>query len=410
MRRTIILAMLAAAAGLLPAASARADRALPMRTVDCYMFKRLPAMKLVVRNQQTLTAMCATGLVDIDFTREMGLFVSLGMEQQNLEGLAIKRVTEADDRITVETQTFTFEQLLESEEEISAHHFVIVPKSDKPVEGFTEKIKPSKGLCAVSSLVAVAHETEFKDILEKAKARGYDARRVREDNPMIERLGWLDSVCWDAGPDADPRSVTVRFKSTKGGGGAICEVEILRWVGPKPKKERGKPLIRCPADEMRVILGIEAAYGLPRVFSERAARQVIELYGVKMESGRHDIAAIRKSEINPERFRKFVQAEGKTFVTAGGNFIDQIDEIGKTGSLRWKKPYIKAERDVDGLGHVVMGFNELNLFQIRIEEVQTTDVDELRKETQRQARRVGVRMSDEAAEKMIFTFHVEQRM
>ena len=82
-----------------------------------------------------------------------------------------------------------------------------------------------------------------------------------------------------------------------------------------------------------------------------------------------------------------------------------VDEVGTGGSIRWRKPYVRARKTISGTGRVTMGYcDELKLFQIRIENIETTDEGALRTIARKQARRVGVRFDDADLAKARFSF------
>lgn len=414
MKRTLpfCLAIAATLVALSSPASA-ADRKLPVRVLDSYVLRQLPEIKIVIRNRETLIKMGLTDLMDIDFSKEMGLFISLGADK--VTGIEVKAVRQTDERIVVEVKEYGFEEMLAITKPVFPYQFVVVPSSELPVEGFVEDIAPCKGLCAVSTLVSVGKDLSFRDFRDRAKARGYEARKVAEPNPMIKRLEWMQSITWDVGPTSDPKGIRCRFRSVKSGGGAQCFLEYLRDSYAPPPKEmmrrmswKQREAIECPASEEKIADGIVAAYQIPRHLAEKAARQVAFGYNhvASEDEGLTDIPAIRKSEIQVDKFRNYINSDGTKFVSSGGNFIDEVDEVGKHGTIRWMKPYVKAENTVDGLGKVLLAYNELGLFQMRIEEVQTTSVDELRKEMKKLARRVGVRIDDDAMDAIQFSFCV----
>ena len=415
MTRTLTCLAVGMATLLAAGPRAGADDTLPMRSVDCMVLRQLPAIRLVVRDEDTLMKMGVAGMIEIDFKKEMGLFVSLGPEKCNLAAITVKAVRKADDKLVVEMQEYGFTDLLKAEGDLYSYQFVVVPASTLPVEGFVDEILPCPGLCAVSTLMKLKGKVAFKAFCDKAKARGYATGRVSELNPMIKRLGWLHSVAWDVGPDADPKGICCRFQTVKSGGGAQCYLEYLRARYVPPSRERLRQMtsrqrdaIVCPADEARIAAGLVGAYGIPPALSKKGAKQVTfgYVHYASRDEGMTDIGAIRKSDVNAETFRKYVKSDGKTFVTSGGNFIDTVDEVGQHGTLRWKKPYAKAEKEIDGVGRVTMAINELGLFQIRIENVKTTDVEELRRQTKKLARRVGCRFDDEVLEAARFSFCV----
>ena len=385
----------------LAAASARADQALSMRKADCFVLKRLPAIRLVVRDDDTLVAMGAKGLIDIDFTREMGLLVSLGPEKVNL-AVTIKQVKQCDDKLVVVTKELGFEDLLGAEGQFYSYDFVIVPRSDLPVEGFVEDIPPCPGLCAVSSLIPVRRALSFKDFREKADARGYEATVVKDLNPMIERMGWLHSIAFNATRAGGPKNVTCRVMTVKSGEGTVAVIELGGYsLGAGSKRM----LKQCPADQKKIRVGLTGAFDVKAAFCEKAAEQIVWGYVNSKDPNEIHFPAIWKSEIDEERFRKHIKSDRKHFVSATGEFMGAIDEIGTGGSIRWRKPYVRARKTLDRIGHITMGYtDELNLFQIRIENTKTTDEEELRTTTSRQARRVGVRFDNEVLKKARFSF------
>jgi hypothetical protein len=419
MKRTSIAALMVSVSLLTLAPGVRADGRLSMRLVDCYRLAELPAMKLVVRDQSTLVKMGITEMVDIDFSKEMGLFISLGPEKGNLEAIRIKAVNETDGKITVETQHYGFEALLNStaKEPLLSYQFVVVPARKAPVEGFKSDIEPCEGLCAVSSLVPMNQVVSHNRLKERGKARDYRVTKVEEVNPMIKRLDWAESVAWYVGPKGDPKGIVCRLNTVKSGGGAQCQLEYHRGRYAPPSRARLREMthrqiktFKCPASLDLLAEGLRAAFGVQIAVSEDAAKQIHYGYVFKAsnDEGMTDIAAIRKSEVRAERFRRYIDSDGKTFVCGDTGFLDTLDEVGKKGSIRWRKPYLKAYKEIEDLGRVTLACNELKLFQIRIECVKTTDVEELRKQTRRLARRVGIRLGDEALEAVTFSFRVKR--
>lgn len=419
MTRASIVALMASVSLLTLAPAAQADGRLSMRRVDCYRLSELPAMKLVVRDQGTLIKMGVTEMIDIDFSKEMGLFISLGPGKGNLEAIRVKSVREADGKITVETQRYGFEELLAStaKEPLSNYQFVVVPARAAPVEGFKSDIEPSEGLYATSSLIPMSKTISYSRLKERGKARDYKVTKVQDVNPMIKRFDWVESVAWYVGPKGDSKGIVCRLSTVKSGAGAQCRLEYPRGRYAPPSKmrlrqmtHRQKRALKCPASLSLLAEGLRAAFGVSIATSENAAKQVHYGYAFKAsaDDGMIDIAAIRKSEVNPERFRQYVGSDGKTFVVGDTGFLDTLDEVGQKGSLRWRKPYLKAQKEIEGLGNVTLACNDLNLFQIRIENVKTTDIEALRKQTRRLARRVGIRLNDDAIKAATFSFRVKR--
>jgi len=397
----VLTAAVAAALGASPAA---ADGAPAMRKADCFAFARLPAIRLVVRNEDTLVAMGARGHVEIDFRREMGLFVSLGPEKVNLAAVTIKGVKTVEGKLVVETEELGFEQLLAADGQFYSYDFAIVPRSELPVEGFVERIGPCPGLCAMSTLIPVSRALTFKDFREKGEARGYEVTVVSDLNPMIKRVGWLHSVAFDASRPGGPKHVTCRVMTVKSGEGSVAVIE----VGGAPLGAGGKRAIKeCPADKDKICAGLKGTFETRPYAYEQAAGQIVWGYVNSKDSNEIHFPAIWEPEIDEERFRKHIKSDRKHFVSASGEFLGAVDEVGTGGSLRWRKPYIRARKTIAGTGGVTMGYcDELKLFQILIAGTKTADENELRDVARKQARRVGVRLDDEVTKAARFSFHV----
>jgi len=403
MRRFAVACLAVALAGAFGTPRAAADGG-ALRKVDCFAFARLPAIRLVVRNENTLVAMGAQGHVEIDFAKEMGLFVSLGPEKVNLGAIIIKGVKTVEGKLVVETKEMGFEDLLSANGQFYSYDFAIVPRSDLPVEGFVDRIGPCPGLGAMSTLIPVSRELTFKDFRERAEARGYEATVVSDINPMIKRVGWLHSVAFDASRPGGPRHVTCRIMTVKSGEGSVAVLElggVVLGAGPK------RAIKECPADKDKICAGLRGTFDTRDHAYEQAAGQIVWGYVHSKAPNEIHFPAIWAPDIDEERFRKHIKSDRKHFVSAAGEFMGAIDEVGTGGSIRWRKPYIRARKTIVGTGRVTMGYcDDLNLFQILIEDTQTTDEAALRKLAQKQARRVGVRLDDEDLAKARFSFQV----
>lgn len=399
------------------AATQAAAGPMAMRHVDCLRLGQLPAMKLVVRSQEVLAKLGVGDLVQVDFAREMGLFVSLGADKDNLESIAIESVVEKDGKIVVAIKKIGFQEMLAATGATTfrSYQFVAVPASKLPVDGFVEDVEPCAGLCVTSNLTLIEGEVTWSSFHERGDSRGWTTKRVDAPNPMILKFEYMDSVAWDIGPAEDPKGIRVRFFALKGGAGAQACYEYTRsrYAPPPPplagvsKAERAAwTATKAPVQRDLLIQGIAAAYKTPIANAEVAADQI--LYGYKAKTsetaGRCDVPAIRMSDLDAASFRKFIQSDGTTFTAE--SFIDSVDEVGKAGSIRWTKPYFKAEQEVEGLGKVTLAYNNLKLFQMKVEEVKTTNVDQLREHAQKMGRRLGLRLTEEQVKALQFSFGV----
>lgn len=396
---------------------AAAEGPMTMRQVDCIRLGQLPAMKLAVRSQEVLAKLGVGDMVQLDFTKEMGLFISLGADKASLEAIVVESVTEQGGKIVVATKKLGFQEMLagSGSQTYRTYQFVVVPASKLPVEGFVEDIQPCAGLCVTSSLVLIEGEVTWPSFRERGEARGFKVKRVDAPNPMIMRLDYMDSVSWDIGPVDDPKGVRIRFFALKGGAGAQAAYEFARacyappQLPPPPVSKAVRDAwkaTKAPVQLDRLVQGVAAAYKTPVANAETAADQILQGYMNKTseDAGRCDVPAIRKSDLDAASFRKFIQSDGKTFTT--DLFIDRVDEVGKIGAIRWTKPYFKAEQEIEGLGKVTLAYNENKLFQMKVEEVKTTNIDQLREHTEKMARRLGLRMTDEQVKALQFSFGV----
>jgi len=412
--------VLAGAVLLAMAAPAARAESLVLRHVECTRLAQLPALKLVIRTSEVLAKLGVGDAVNIDFSKEMAVLVTLGPGQSGMEAVRIEDVTQTDGKLTVAIRKIGFEELLAAadNQRYLSYDLVVVPNSTLPVEGFVEDVSPSPGLCATSSLVALSADVSWTSFRDRANSRGFEVKKVESSSMATGHLGNLDSVAWNIGPAEDPSGVRLRLRALKGGAGAECDYEYEKakyLPPPAPPRDAAKDQreawknTKPPVQRNLLVAGLIAAYKTTPGNAETAADQVLYGYLAKIDPnvGHVLIAAIRKSDLDVESFRKFIQSDAKTFRTDG--FIDTVDEIGKTGSLRWSKPYFKAELAVDGLGKATLAYcEELKLFQMKVEDVQTTKLDDLRRQAAKLARWLGLNLTDEQVQSLQFSFTVKR--
>jgi hypothetical protein len=401
------------------AASANAESRV-LRHVECPRLAQLPALKLVVRSSEVLAKLGVGDGVALDFTKEMGILVSLGVGKDSVESTKIENVTEADGKITVAVKKIGFEEMLSGngQQRYLSYDFVVVPASKLPVEGFVEDVSPSPGLYATSSLLVLNSGVTWVSFRDRANSRNFDVKKVESSSPATGHLANLDSVAWDIGPAEEPSGVRLRLRALKGGAGAECDYEYVKgkYAPPptppanatKAQREAWKNT-KPPVQRDVLIAGIVAAYKTTPGNAETAADQVLYGYMGKIDKdvGHVLIAAIHKSDLNAESFRKYIGSDAKTFRTEA--FLDTVDEVGKNGSLRWSKSYFKAETTIDGVGKVTVAYcEELKLFQMKVDDVQTTKIADLRQQAAKLAGWLGMNLSDEQIQSLQFSFAVKR--
>ncbi len=403
MKRTLVVSSFVALLLFVPHVCAAAN--LSMRTVESPVLKSMPAMKLVIRSEDTLRMLGLAGRLDIDFENEMGIFISLGGERQNLEAVEIKSVRDTGEKLVVETKKYGFGDMLDMEEKMPPFHLVAVPKSDLPVEGFPDQVEPCEGLCAVSSLLPVKREVTYLDFRDKGMNRGYEVEKEKPGSALLKSHEWLHSVAFFAGKGNHLRSVRLRILSLKVGARAAVEIEIC-GPGIQTRKPSGGYI--CPASRERLEEGLGAAFDIADRFIRKAAYQVEWLYeNPKTHKPRLILPAIGKSDINVEKFRKWAGCDGTTYRCLRETSIGTLEEVGERGSVRWIPPYYSARKKVEGVGTVVGRYSTFNLFQLKVEDVEATDEETLRKQLKEIAHDLGVRFEDDALESVKFTFRVD---